>query len=150
MAVIIGILISGILAFYWMNQWAEGAYSTVDAIIMAILTSTLIIASLCFYQKYGQVIGSIPLIGVAGIFIYRKWKSGKSSIAKSSVSYYREKVMSDPKNLVYREGLADTLYDAGMLEQAIFEMRTIVKMGGGIPFQSKMDKWILEKKTQID
>lgn len=150
MAVILGVLISSILAFYWMHEWAEGVYGGVDAFLMIIISSSLIIASLVIFEKYGQVVGFIPLIVMAVFFIYRKMKASESSVAKSSIAYYRGKVLTDPKNIIYRERLAEMLHDAGMLEQAIFELQTIVKMGGGIPIQSKLDKWISEKKTLFD
>lgn len=140
----------GIVFFYMLNEWAEGAYGGLDAAITALMLIGLIVASYHLMIAYSPFIGSLPVAFAVGYIFYRRKYSNGREILRDNVDRYRRMVRAEPKNLAAREKLANALYDLGELDQALYEIKSAVNMGGGPTCEHALKKWTLERKVLVD
>ena len=150
MLILMVVIAIGIVFFYVLNEWAEGAYGGIDAAMMALFLSAFVFLSYFLVEKYNTIIGSLPIAAVAGYILYRRKFTNGRSILLQNADRYRRLVVGEPKNLAAREMLATALYDLGELDQALYEMRSAVSMGAGTNCQYKLNKWTLERKVLVD
>lgn len=147
MMLILGI---GIIFYYVINEWAEGVYGGLDAVILCLVLLALLFLSYHLTLAYSPLLGSLPSSLVVGYVYYHNRKKSASAIYSKNAEKYRKMIAQDPKNVVFREMLADTLYELGDIDQAIIEISAAVNLGAGPSCQYKLKKWTLRRKVLYD
>lgn len=137
-----------IVLYFIANDWVDGVYGGVDAVILSLVLVGFILFSYFLSVHYSFLLGSLPAAGVVAFIHLRNRSVGAKAVYRKNIEKYRAMIARDPKNNIFREMLADVLYELGESNQAIEELTTAVQMGASASSKLKLDKWVLRKKCQ--
>jgi hypothetical protein len=140
------LLAAGIIfsAAFWMlalKWWADGIYNGTDAIVIAVVVSSLVVGLTGAHTLWQFLLAGIPLALAVAYIIYTYHLGSLKTIRNTHRDALVQAIENDPRNTAARERLAEILHDAGDLDMAVEEMRVVVSMSSEIQPRSTLAKW---------
>ncbi len=141
MLIAVGVVLA---AAFWMlalKWWADGIYSGTDAIIVAVIVSSLIIGLATAHTLWQVILTGLPLVLALAYTLYAYHLGSLKTIRNSRRDALLRTVEDDPRNTGAREQYAQILHDSGELEMAVEEMRVVAGMSSAMEPRSTLAKW---------